>query len=283
MIVVKLMGGMGNQMFQYAFGKLIASKYNKELILDLSFLLNKNQEPGFVYRDYDLGIFKLDVKTVNHFDLDSSFIMLDEPDEHPYVPEFLDLYKYIPKDKNFYISGYFQKHEYVKHIREQLLEDFKLNYSLNDSSKKLLKDIQDSNSVCVNIRRTDYITNKNALEFHGVYGTEYFNKAVVELNKKTSNPKYFIFSDDMEWCEENLKFEHDYTFVSHDYKGLKFGQYLYLMSACKNFIIPNSSFAWWAAWLNDNEEKIVITPKKWFKDGAMRTEGLKPETWINLE
>ena len=101
--------------------------------------------------------------------------------------------------------------------------------------------------------------------------------------KKISNPKYFIFSDDMEWCENNLKFGQNHTFVSHDYKGLKFGEYLVLMSACKNFIIPNSTFAWWAAWLNDNKEKIVITPKKWFKNDKMITAGLRPESWINLE
>ena len=276
------MGGMGNQMFQYAFGKMISLKYNKELILDLSFLLNKNQGPGFTYRDYDLDIFKLNVKTVDSFDLDDSFIMLEEPNDHPFIPDFIDLYKYIPRDKNFYISGFFQKHEYIKNIREQLLEGFKLNYSFTDSADKLLKNIQDSDSVCVNIRRTDYVTNKNSSEFHGVYGAEYIDKAVEHLTKTVRNPKFFIFSDDMDWCKDNLKFDYEFIFVDHDYKGVKFGQYLYLMSACKNFIIPNSTFAWWAAWLNDNKEKNVITPKRWFKDAKIKTDGLMPSDWITI-
>jgi len=282
MIVVKLAGGMGNQMFQYALGKLNSIKYNKKLILDLSFLLDRNQGPNFTYRNYDLDIFQLEVETVNSIDVNDSFIRIEEPGHHFPNPQFTEIYNHVPTDKNLYISGYFQKDIYVKYLRDTLLKDFQLKDLLDKKAQTLLEKIKKENSICVNIRRADYVTNKNMTAFHGVYGKEYIDKGMSIINKKVTSPHVFIFSDDMGWCENNLKFECPHTFVGHSYKGNKFGQYLYLMSQCKNFIIPNSSFGWWAAWLSQNKDKIVITPNKWFQDSNMVTTGLKPDTWISI-
>jgi hypothetical protein len=282
MIVVKLAGGMGNQMFQYALGKLNSLKYNKRLILDLSFLLDRNQGTNFTYRDYDLDIFNLEVGKVDSIELNDSFVTVTEPGNHFPNSQFLNLYDHIPHHKNIYISGYFQKHDYIKNLRSSLITDFTLKEKLEKKAENLLEEITSTNSVCVNIRRADYVTNKNMTAFHGVYGEEYITKGMEVINKKVNSPHVFIFSDDMEWCEKNLIFECPHTFVGHEYKGRKFGQYLYLMSQCKNFIIPNSSFGWWAAWLCENNNKIVITPKKWFQDPNMVTEGLRPPDWITI-
>ena len=264
MIVVKLAGGMGNQMFQYALGKVNAIKYNKKLILDLSFLLDRNQGSNFTYRDYDLDIFKLGVETVDGVSLDNSFVTVTEHGNHFINPQFTNLYDHIPKDKNIYISGYFQKHEYIKDVRSDLLNDFTITDKIQESSKELLSQISATNSICVNIRRADYVTNKNMTAFHGVYGKNYIEKGMSIITDKVNSPHIFIFSDDMKWCKDNLTFDYPHTFVDHDHKGRKFGQYLFLMSKCKHFIIPNSSFGWWAAWLCENKNKIVITPSKWF-------------------
>ena len=282
MIVVKLAGGLGNQMFQYALGRINSIKYDKKLLLDLSFLLDRNQGDNFTYRNYDLDIFKLNVETIKETQPNESFIPISEPGHHPLNLQFLNLYDYVPTNKNIYISGYFQKHEYVKDMKSNLLSDFQLVEELDEKAQKLQSSIVSTNSVCVNIRRADYVTNKNMTAFHGVYGKKYVDDGMSIINKKVKSPTVFVFSDDMEWCKDNLTFDCPHTFVGHEYKGNKFGGYLYLMTQCKHFIIPNSSFGWWAAWLSSNSDKIVITPQKWFQDPNMVTEGLKPSSWISI-
>ncbi|MEM7514287.1 MAG: alpha-1,2-fucosyltransferase, partial [Bacteroidota bacterium] len=92
---------------------------------------------------------------------------------------------------------------------------------------------------------------------------EYYDKAIAYFQEEVDNPEIFVFSDDIEWCKENLQYKLPLTFVGHEYKGKRFGKYLYLMSLCKHFIIPNSTFGWWAAWLSRNEQKKVVMPKPW--------------------
>jgi hypothetical protein len=112
--------------------------------------------------------------------------------------------------------------------------------------------------------------NDTDIGFHGVLGLDYVNKSKEIIESKIKNPHYFIFSDDVDWCIENLSSENS-TIVSHEYKGEKFSHYLQLMSSCKNFIIPNSTFAWWAAFLSESNGKIVISPQKWFTNENINT------------
>jgi len=93
---------------------------------------------------------------------------------------------------------------------------------------------------------------------------------------------YFVFSDDIEWCKKNIKFSHPTFFVEDEYFGKKGEEYLFLMSACKYFVIPNSTFSWWGAWLSEREEKIVICPKKWFVDESIDTSDLIPNDWTRI-
>ena len=137
--------------------------------------------------------------------------------------------------------------------------------------------INSSNSVLINVRRTDFLNG----DFHGVMGMDYINNAVSFIESKVDNPHYFIFSDDIEWCRDNIKLD-NMAIVDHSYKGDRFGYYLQLMKSCKNFIIPNSTFAWWAAWLNENENKIVIAPKKWLNNESVNTKDLIPSNWIRI-
>jgi hypothetical protein len=129
----------------------------------------------------------------------------------------------------------------------------------------------------INVRRADYLNT----DFHGVYGIDYIKSAVKIIESKIENPKYFIFSDDIEWCVENVNLP-NMTIVNHFYKGSKFSHYLQLMMNCKHFIIPNSSFAWWSAWLSKSSDKIVIAPKRWFNRDDINTNDLIPENWIRI-
>ena len=111
---------------------------------------------------------------------------------------------------------------------------------------------------------------------------EYYIKAIEHIDKEVNNPVYYIFSDDIEWCKNNFSFLKNAVFVSHEYAGEKFSSYLYLMIQCKHYIIPNSTFAWWAAWLNNEQNKIVIAPNKWYTSYNFELKDLIPSTWITL-
>jgi len=275
-VVVKLMGGLGNQMFQYAIGKKISLEYDKELILDKTFLLRRDLD--ITYRDFDLDIFNINNKIVENFVVTNDYKVLDEPFN---APNMTNSIKNINTNENIYVSGFFQKEYYFKDIRTQILQDFNISIQ-DDNIKKLESDILSSNSICINVRRGDYVTNQNTNNFHGFHGVEYINKSISEITKKIKNPMFYIFSDDIDWCVNNLKIDYPHFFVGHTYKGNKFSSYLKLMSSCKNFIIPNSTFAWWATWLNQNEEKIVYVPNNWFNVNYMNTDGLIPLNWNKL-
>ena len=276
MITCNLMGGLGNQMFQYAIGKKISLEYDKELILDKTFLLRRDLD--ITYRDFDLDIFNINNKIVENFVVTNDYKVLDEPFN---APNMTNSIKNINTNENIYVSGFFQKEYYFKDIRTQILQDFNISIQ-DDNIKKLESDILSSNSICINVRRGDYVTNQNTNNFHGFHGVEYINKSISEITKKIKNPMFYIFSDDIDWCVNNLKIDYPHFFVDHTYKGNKFSSYLKLMSSCKNFIIPNSTFAWWATWLNQNEEKIVYVPNNWFNVNYMNTDGLIPLNWNKL-
>jgi len=275
-VIVKLMGGLGNQMFQYAIGKKISLEYNKKLILDKTFLLRKDF--NITHRDFDLDIFNINNEIVENFVVTNDYKVLEEPFN---MPNMLNNIKSIGSEENIYVSGFFQKEYYFNDIRTQILKDFEISIQ-DDYIKKLESDILESNSICINVRRCDYVTNQNTNNFHGFHGVEYINNSISEITKKIKNPKFYIFSDDIDWCINNLKINYPHFFVNHTYKGNKFSSYLKLMSSCKNFIIPNSTFAWWAAWLNQNEEKIVYVPKNWFNINYMNTDGLIPLKWNKI-
>ena len=294
MIITKLQGGLGNQMFQYAFAKSLAYKNKTTFKLDLSFLLDRSPRENFMFREFDLDIFNLESKIANDDDLvkknqynkfkkiiskitSSEFIDLKE--NHFYFEESNFL-----KNKNVYLDGYWQSEKYFKDFENELREDFTFRYKLSLFEEEMNSKIQSTNSICINFRRTDFVNLKNSAETHGTIGLEYYEEAIALIASKISNPIFYVFSDDMEWCLHNFKINYPIIFVSHDFKGFKFSSYLQLISNCKHFIIPNSTFAWWGAWLSKYEKKIVIAPENWFNDTSLQnqTKDLIPESWIKL-
>ena len=279
MIITKLVGGLGNQMFQYAFARTLSLRHNTPLKIDLSFLKNRNMGPNFVYRNYELDIFNV----IEDFDFTfENCIRAEEPFCSKYLQEIVDSIGVYQIDKDIMIDGYWQSVKYFAEFESVIKSDFTFKSLVDDSSddkiKSMLNDIRMTNSVMLNIRRTDFLNT----DFHGVMGLEYINKSTELLESKIDNPKYFIFSDDIEWCKENIKLN-NMVIVNHSYKGDRFSYYLQLMKECKNFIIPNSSFAWWSAWLSDSPNKIVIAPKRWLTDETIDTSDLIPSDWIRIK
>ena len=287
-----LKGGLGNQMFQYAFIKSI-SKYKKEsFILDLRYLNDRSKRRGsFVFRNYDLDIFMLKANIINtsftkyyiYFELILQKLILNIPILSQVFNTYIESGYRFDDSKKIYdykkYVGYFQSYKYFEELKTEIKKDFTLKNTISKHSKELKKQIISCESVCLNVRRADYINDKSL----GLKGVEYYENSVEFLSKKILIEKIYVFSDDIEWCEKNLSFPIKTIFVSHYYKGKKFQEYFELMKSCKHFIIPNSSFAWWAAFLTDYPKKIVIVPKKWhtyLKKGD--DIDLIPKEWIRL-
>ncbi len=272
MITVKLSGGLGNQMFQYALGRCLAEKNKTQLRLDISGLLHRLPKKNFTYRDFVLDGFKVNY-TLNFFSRVARFTGLHnllfivsygyfcfhnkirpaivEKGEFEFNQEILSL-----KD-GVYLDGYWQNEKYFAEVAEIIRDEFTLSEKLDIEEADWLKSIQENNSVALHVRRGDYVN----LHLDGICNLEYYCSAMNKMREKTSNPHFFIFSDDPKWAAENFKDQDMNIVSSEEYRSPCVD--MYLMSQCKHQIIANSSYSWWAAWLNQNREKIVISPGKW--------------------
>jgi hypothetical protein len=296
MIIVRLSGGMGNQMFQYALGRRLSIDSNEELKLDTTFLLQRISmpqllRPHFVFRNYDLDVFNIHAETASPSDMKwwqkpigsgkVSLVMDAILRKIPILPGWEKNYSFDEKILTMkggaYLSGFWQSPLYFSSIRDVLLQDFSLRNALSEKSETLRNEMVKKSSVCIHVRRSD-IAHKN---FHGAMGKSYYDVALKYIALKDSVEKLYVFSDDIEWCKEHMKFDIETTYVGNEYAGEKGEGHMELMKACKHFVIPNSTFSWWAAWLSNSECKIVVAPKKWF-NGNINTDDLIPDSWIRF-
>ena len=288
-------------MFQYALGRHLALKNETELMVDTTYFDQVQRNSNhFVKREYDLNIFdievkKLEPKTMNwlpHYSPQSSHRLKHK------AKSVLNLYKYIndyevvretkyfacDKDvlkagSNTYLIGYWQNEKYFSAIEDQLRSDFRFQDTFDDSVYELASEISEvRSSVCLNIRRTDFVNNP----IHGFVGLDYIFNALAYLKTKIDLPRLYVFSDEIEWCRENLRFDVPCFFVGHNFAGPKFSSYLYLMTRCHHFIIPNSTFGWWAAWLSENPGKMIVAPKQWVNYPGLDPTNIIPQGWIGL-
>ena len=294
MIVVKLKGGLGNQMFQYAFGKSLSLRSNTELILDTSQLTYAVDIPHVTSRAFELSVFGIPETIVNRRDLfgfGPSFPYqlnkLVDPflktlknqrtltDAHPTLD--------VRKKKDILVDGYFQKERYFLKDEALIRRAFVFKAPLDEENEGIMKEIVAHNSVSIHVRRGDYVANKVTNHYHGVCGIDYYEPSIHLIKRSFSSPRFFVFSDDVAWCRDNLSpfLPSDSLFISHNtgpdsYKDMQ------LMSRCKHHIIANSSFSWWGAWLNASPTKTVVAPKHWFANDSVNTEGLYPKSWLVL-
>jgi len=283
MIEVNISGGLGNQMFQYAIGRSISLENNVVLKLNTSELYFDE------FRDFSLDAFDIpkSVLKIEHVEslnlIDNVVFKLTkflydrkisltgkifEIDEFKYSSELMNV-------QEVSLYGYWQSYKYFEKIRSTLLEDFTLVQSLDQKNKELLDDIENTNSVSIHIRRGDYLK----LDMYNTFGIDYYNNAILLMKKKVNNPQFYIFSDDIEWVSSNFEIPNA-TIVNINSSNKAYLD-LELMRNCKHNIIANSSFSWWGAWLNKNEKKEVIAPKKWIK-GRDDFSDLLPDKWVKL-
>lgn len=233
MNIVKIMGGLGNQLCGYAFAKSLAKQ--GAVGLDISFFdTDDNHMPGIPVREYLLDRFTTDLPIAT-------------PSGHA------EIYEKAYEPGNYYMNnffvGYWQKGKYSKGIDL----DIRLKDEYIPKDVKALADqMQKCNSVAIHVRRTDYALFKDWL-----LDMDYYKKAVKVAEALIDKPKFYVFSDDIEWCMDNLPV-HATMYVT---KGEL--QDFHLMQRAKNNIIANSTYSFWAANLNNNKDKIVIYPKNW--------------------
>jgi len=291
-IVVNLLGGLGNQMFQYALGRYLSLHKNTKLKLDIGSLSNG---AGCTYREYALDVFNINAKIINDDELlyfrrlkKNKFCRTLQK-FYPYSKRILirerEGFKYDPNvfkcGKNVYLEGYWQSEKYFIDIEDVIRREFTIRLPKDQENLLLSNEINNSNSVCVHIRRGDYVTNKNANIYHGICSVEYYYKAIeLLLNNGVVNPYFFVFSDDPDWARENLKLKYPVKII--DINLDKPYEDLRLMSQCKHFVIANSSFSWWGAWLSPSNDKIVIAPKRWITNEARDINDLFPKEWIKV-
>lgn len=295
MVIVKLMGGLGNQMFQYAFGKAMSSKLKTNLYLDRSFLDSQNvTKHGFTPRNFELSIFNLSAniankKIVELFYKRSVINALKRKLSLPYRKNYAE--KIFAFDLNasiqklpVYFSGFWQTEQYFESIAETIRKDFQFNVAMDSQTEVIAREIVNCNSVSIHFRRGDYLTSIVTREIHGICSLDYYLSAKQVIDEKVNPDKYFIFSDDIEWVKQNFQAPLDKSvFVNHN-TGINSWQDMYLMSLCKHNIVANSSFSWWGAWLNANQNKQVVAPEPWFisKEPFFDMKDIVPKSWIRI-
>jgi hypothetical protein len=305
MVVVGLKSaGLGNCMFQYAAARALAIEMKSSLKLDISGL-REQQMPFRRYTDRDvmrmlaqsLGVFEIQYEIASKGEVQK---LRGWGDERLFLNKIIKKFRYkfnffpptLFREKlrygydssifevrsDVYLDGFFINPRYFQKIHAVLEKDFVFKNEQIKENLSFSREISVSNSVSIHVRRGDFADAKSTGNIYPVYGQDYYKKAVRLICEKVAKPKFYIFSDDIEWATDNLDFIENSVIVSHN--SIDNGaEDLRLMSQCKHNVITNSTFSWWAAWLNRNSEKIVVCPEKWRND-SVDTAGMLANDWI---
>lgn len=278
MIITKISGGFGNQLFMYACGYAAAQRLDTGLILDTSFMDTDN------LRSYELD--KLNIKYDKHFSTEwlklyplkvlyrkiirgtilARYTMFKEKQTYHFDPEYLNI------KNDTYLYGYWQTEKYFKDYRKELLQMFTPRYELSSDCKKYINKANCCNSVAVHVRRGDYVKIGICLD------KSYYFHAFEYLEQRMKNITYFVFSDDMEYVHQMFKnAQREIVYVQYTSANPTLDDF-FIMKACKHIIMANSSFSWWAAWLNNNPDKQVLYPKTSWADSDFY-----PKEWTMIQ
>jgi hypothetical protein len=269
MIIAGLVGGLGNQLFQYAAARYLAEINNVALKVDLS-----------EYEDYSLHKYSL-----HHYNIIENIATKEDVCAVEYVKEKHYHYDngFVNYGKNVLLRGYWQTDKYFADISDIIRNEFQVKSVLSGKNAFVAEQIERTMSVALHIRRTDYMPSTYTDQILDVLGLDYYRRALSILSQHERDINVFVFSDDPEWVKDNLVIEYPTVYVDHNNSDANYED-LRLMSMCKHNIIANSSFSWWGAWLNTYENKKVYCPDPWFNSNVrnINSKDLIPETWIKL-
>ena len=319
MIIVRISQGLGNQMFQYAFGECLKKKYNMDVIYDTSFIAKKisgrkMREINDIFKnEFKIAtfsqirrytgrvifnipiIYEIISNNEKEFGIINSLlwkariktktVLIQEPEywdvSEDYIRHILELK--LDTSQNYYFNGFWESIKYIENNRKFLQEIFSIRIPSTEKTENYIRQIQCKNTVSIHIRRGDYVTKSNDDIKFNICDKKYYEKAIIKIKELIDNPKFVIFSDDIEYAQKMLESEKDCIFVT----GEKDFEDLFLMSICNHNIIANSTFSFWGAFLNKNVDQIVIAPQtQYVKNVNGRWKDIKLPTlseWITLQ
>jgi len=293
MIIVRLNGGLGNQIFQYAAAFALAKKNADEFKIDNSELISPASR-GQVSRNFSLGNFKISAQVARVEEIREVRYPLGLLSRISKTFQKKILRKFYvdwhPEIQNLrgsiYLDGYFQSEKYFLEYAGELLKEFVLREGSNKETESILFEFGNKNPlVALHIRRGDYVSNPRVSQSHNLCGKKYFDNAINYLREKLGDFNLIIFSDDVSWVKNNMQFPVTYTFVAdiaHKLGiNLNEAQEMILMSRCHHQIISNSSFSWWGGYINRSPSKVVVAPNIWTK-GSIQQPNILPGSWIKI-
>lgn len=297
MKIVKIDGGLGNQMFQYAFARKLKHLFPSDKIL-----IDITNFKGQTDRRYELKyVFDVDIPVANSIQISQFTFPFSTNTKwggriHGHLGKFINRNIYTEKRPNYfsfseeplsishscYYSGVWFNESYFIDIKNEIRDAFTFKRPLSSFYQEVKKSIESTNSVSIHVRRGDYLLLD---AYKGICEKDYYEKAIKYIKAKVDNPHYFVFSNDIRWCRENLTdlmFNDIYSFVENNDTKNNYID-MQLMACCKHNIIAHSSFSWWATWLNCNPDKKVVAPLRWINSPDIKESRPQLKDWILIE
>ena len=290
MIISRITSGLGNQLFQYAAARHLALKNRTALYLDLSYYLYEYDDD--TVRPFKLEHFSVPYRTLQKSPLEYVSKATKLLPNRSLPPIFLFL-----KEKQFHfddsivqararcitMEGFWQSEAYFRDDADTIRRELTLTSVPSPEFEHYKQQIATTPTpVSIHVRRGDYVNHPEFSKTFGFIGLDYYHQALSQLNDRYKNIRLFVFSDDHAWVHQHLTLPDDTVFVKNTGPNADVAD-LVLMSYCRHHIIANSSFSWWGAWLNPNPDKLVITPRQWYKQQpTWNTKDLLPSTWLAL-
>ena len=292
MIISQIIGGLGNQMFQYAAGRALSLVREQPLRLDISGFAEYKLHQGFELQ----RVFNCPAEIATKADMrgvlgwQSSPVLrriLMRPGMAALrckgfvVEPHFHFWDGLGKDPlDCYLAGYWQSEKYFHSAADAIRRDFTFRRTLTTENARLAEKIAQVHAVSLHVRRGDYVNSPSNSVTYGACSPDYYRAAIQHVSGQVGHPHFFIFSDDIAWVKENLKMDMPHRYIEHN-QGAESYNDMRLMSLCRHHIIANSSFSWWGAWLNTGASKIVVAPRKWFANGKDAGD-LFPQSWVTL-
>jgi len=294
MILVKLCGGLSNQMFQYAAARRLAAVHGTSVRIDTRWY--DDIPAGATPRVYELDKLRITgIRATRWETIGTDGVRNTPPFERPialyrkvrpryrfvgerhfhFDPQILEL------PDNVCLFGYWMSEKYFSDSADQIRREFRFHSLSSPENEKYLARMAESASVAIHVRRGDYVSDPNVATIHGVCDVPYYERAIEIVRRHIPDPQFFVFSDDLDWARDNLPLTDDTEFLGHN-RGTHSHEDLRLMMSARHNIIANSSFSWWGAWLNANDSKLVVAPNKWMNNPSFNARDVLPADWTRV-